>query len=112
MTCYCERWLRTGEGHYLVTRHLLQIPLRVNLDATVEAFVDLIEHALTLPLLYTHGCRKYSQREQLAFVPNLVKRYSPVVALLSRSFTGQLMLIIHWCLSERFKLVPGNCQLL
>lgn len=45
--CYCQLWLRTEEGHHLVTIRLSQIPPQGHLATTVVAFGIPGEHVLT-----------------------------------------------------------------
>lgn len=56
--CYCQLWLRTQEGHHLVTRRLSQMPLQGDLATTVVPFgispVNMCWHCLSPTNTRTH----------------------------------------------------------
>ncbi len=56
--CYCQLWLRTQEGHHLVSRCLSQMPLQGDLATAVVAFgisrVNMCWHCLSPTHARTH----------------------------------------------------------
>lgn len=65
--CYSQLWLRTQEGHHLVTRCLFQTPLQGDLATPVVAFGIA---AVNVPMLshpYTHKNTQHFDREHFFF---------------------------------------------